>query len=152
MMNSADDLIIQGILNTFGVFQTYYESGALFTETSSNISWIGSIQSVPCSPIPIQTLPQLTSLSFFQISLRPLRRRLHRPHLRRRPPAPPAPHRQLRRRLRLHDAESLHRVLASLTSPRLRHRPRRRDAVCAVCGNLADLFQYEDWVGDWAGG
>jgi MFS family permease len=50
-------------LNTFGVFQTYYESGALFTETSSNISWIGSIQSVPCSPIPIQTLPQLTSLS-----------------------------------------------------------------------------------------
>ncbi|EME87960.1 uncharacterized protein MYCFIDRAFT_48210 [Pseudocercospora fijiensis CIRAD86] len=33
-----------GILNTFGVFQTYYESGALFTETSSNISWIGSIQ------------------------------------------------------------------------------------------------------------
>ena len=36
----------QGILNTFGVYQTYYESGALFTETSSNISWIGSIQSV----------------------------------------------------------------------------------------------------------
>lgn len=34
-----------GILNAFGVFQTYYESGALFTETSSNISWIGSIQS-----------------------------------------------------------------------------------------------------------
>ncbi|GAB7326069.1 hypothetical protein MBLNU13_g10098t1 [Cladosporium sp. NU13] len=35
-----------GILNTFGVFQTYYESGDLFQETSSNISWIGSIQSV----------------------------------------------------------------------------------------------------------
>lgn len=34
-----------GILNAFGVFQTYYESGALFTESSSNISWIGSIQS-----------------------------------------------------------------------------------------------------------
>ncbi|KAJ9664228.1 hypothetical protein H2198_000446 [Neophaeococcomyces mojaviensis] len=33
-----------GILNTFGVYQTYYETGALFTETSSNISWIGSIQ------------------------------------------------------------------------------------------------------------
>ena len=33
-----------GILNTFGVFQTYYETGALFRETSSNISWIGSIQ------------------------------------------------------------------------------------------------------------
>ncbi|KAF1347670.1 major facilitator superfamily domain-containing protein [Delphinella strobiligena] len=34
-----------GVLNTFGVFQTYYESGALFTATSSNISWIGSSQS-----------------------------------------------------------------------------------------------------------
>ncbi|TVY60898.1 Aspyridones efflux protein apdF [Lachnellula suecica] len=33
-----------GLINTFAVFQTYYESGALFTESSSNISWIGSIQ------------------------------------------------------------------------------------------------------------
>ena len=33
-----------GILNTFGVYQTYYESGQLFTTSSSNISWIGSIQ------------------------------------------------------------------------------------------------------------
>lgn len=33
-----------GILNTFGIYQTYYESGALFNETSSNISWIGAIQ------------------------------------------------------------------------------------------------------------
>lgn len=34
-----------GLLNTFGVFQTYYESGELFTSSSSDISWIGSIQS-----------------------------------------------------------------------------------------------------------
>lgn len=34
-----------GILNAFGVFQTYYESGELFTKSSSDISWIGSIQS-----------------------------------------------------------------------------------------------------------
>ncbi|KAL9612463.1 MAG: hypothetical protein Q9167_002935 [Letrouitia subvulpina] len=34
-----------GILNTFGVFQTHYESGQLFTESSSNISWIGAVQS-----------------------------------------------------------------------------------------------------------
>lgn len=34
-----------GILNAFGVFQTYYESGELFETSSSNISWIGSIQS-----------------------------------------------------------------------------------------------------------
>ncbi|KAK0725855.1 putative monocarboxylate transporter [Lasiosphaeris hirsuta] len=33
-----------GVLNTFGVFQTYYETGVLFEQTSSNISWIGSIQ------------------------------------------------------------------------------------------------------------
>lgn len=33
-----------GILNTFGVFQTYYETGELFRESSSNISWIGSVQ------------------------------------------------------------------------------------------------------------
>ncbi|KAL5342267.1 major facilitator superfamily domain-containing protein [Aspergillus crustosus] len=33
-----------GMLNTFGVFQTYYESGALFDRPSSDISWIGSIQ------------------------------------------------------------------------------------------------------------
>jgi MFS family permease len=35
-----------GILNTFGVFQTYYESGELFKTSSSNISWIGSIQAL----------------------------------------------------------------------------------------------------------
>lgn len=29
-----------------GVFQTYYESGALFAASSSDISWIGSLQSV----------------------------------------------------------------------------------------------------------
>lgn len=33
-----------GIMNAFGVFQTYYESGALFQRSSSDISWIGSIQ------------------------------------------------------------------------------------------------------------
>jgi hypothetical protein len=33
-----------GLLNTFGVYQTYYESGALFQASSSDISWIGSIQ------------------------------------------------------------------------------------------------------------
>jgi MFS family permease len=34
-----------GLLNTFGVFQTYYETGQLFVETSSNIAWVGSVQS-----------------------------------------------------------------------------------------------------------
>ncbi|KAJ5727398.1 hypothetical protein N7493_005218 [Penicillium malachiteum] len=33
-----------GIVVTFGDFQNFYESGQLFTQTSSKISWIGSIQ------------------------------------------------------------------------------------------------------------
>ncbi|KAM5343576.1 hypothetical protein ACJ41O_012113 [Fusarium nematophilum] len=33
-----------GMISTFSVFQTYYESGALFHASSSDISWIGSIQ------------------------------------------------------------------------------------------------------------
>ncbi|GIJ91968.1 hypothetical protein Asppvi_010943 [Aspergillus pseudoviridinutans] len=33
-----------GNLNTFGIFQTYYEEGQLFRQSSSNIAWIGSIQ------------------------------------------------------------------------------------------------------------
>ncbi|KAK6213315.1 major facilitator superfamily transporter [Colletotrichum tabaci] len=33
-----------GILSAFGVFQTTYESGTLFKQSSSNISWIGAIQ------------------------------------------------------------------------------------------------------------
>lgn len=34
----------RGIINTYGAYQTYYESGDLFTKSSSDISWIGSIQ------------------------------------------------------------------------------------------------------------
>ena len=33
-----------GIVNAFGVYQTYYESGALFNASPSTISWIGSVQ------------------------------------------------------------------------------------------------------------
>ncbi|KAI1424869.1 monocarboxylate permease [Xylaria sp. FL1777] len=33
-----------GIVSSFGVFQSYYESGVLFKASSSNISWIGSVQ------------------------------------------------------------------------------------------------------------
>lgn len=35
-----------GVMNTFGIFQTYYELGELFTQSSSNIAWIGSIQAL----------------------------------------------------------------------------------------------------------
>lgn len=33
-----------GLISSFSVFQTYYESGSLFSASSSAISWIGSIQ------------------------------------------------------------------------------------------------------------
>ena len=33
-----------GIMNAFGVYQNYYESGELFVTSSSNISWVGSIE------------------------------------------------------------------------------------------------------------
>ena len=35
-----------GIINAFGIFQNYYESGALFRRSSSDISWIGAIQAM----------------------------------------------------------------------------------------------------------
>ncbi|KAF2086791.1 MFS general substrate transporter [Saccharata proteae CBS 121410] len=47
-----------GIINTFGEYQTYYESGILASSTSSDISWIGSVQAfllmlvgAACGPI-----------------------------------------------------------------------------------------------------
>lgn len=35
---------VQGIVNTFGTYQTYYETGILSSSTPSAISWIGSVQ------------------------------------------------------------------------------------------------------------
>ena len=33
-----------GLINTFGIYQTFYASGQLFKASSSDISWIGSVQ------------------------------------------------------------------------------------------------------------
>lgn len=38
-------LCVRGIVNTFGVFQTYYKANLLSDSTSNAISWIGSLQS-----------------------------------------------------------------------------------------------------------
>lgn len=35
----------RGVLNTFGAYQTYYETQELFSASSSTISWVGSVQS-----------------------------------------------------------------------------------------------------------
>jgi MFS family permease len=33
-----------GLINTFGVYQTYYEAGTIFEASSSDIGWIGAVQ------------------------------------------------------------------------------------------------------------
>jgi MFS family permease len=38
-------LLTRGIVNAYGVFQTFYETELLKDQTASNIAWIGSIQS-----------------------------------------------------------------------------------------------------------
>ncbi|KAI9810734.1 MAG: hypothetical protein M1827_006072 [Pycnora praestabilis] len=46
-----------GIINAFGVYQTYYETGLLKNESPSNISWIGSIQAFLLLIIGVVTGP-----------------------------------------------------------------------------------------------
>ena len=38
------DRLIRGVVNMYGVFQTYYAGAIAETSSSSDISWIGSIQ------------------------------------------------------------------------------------------------------------
>lgn len=40
----ATQIVGRGIVNTFGVYQTYYAGALLSNQSPSNISWIGSIQ------------------------------------------------------------------------------------------------------------
>lgn len=44
LQSLANAIHIRGLVNAFGVYQTYYETGFLSTQSPSNISWIGSIQ------------------------------------------------------------------------------------------------------------
>ena len=47
----------RGIVNAFGVYQTYYEMDLLSGESPSNISWIGSIQAFLLMIIGVMTGP-----------------------------------------------------------------------------------------------
>ncbi|KAK0647956.1 Aspyridones efflux protein apdF [Lasiodiplodia hormozganensis] len=58
-----------GIVNSFGVFQTYYASDMLSDETESNISWVGSIQAFLLLIIGVGTGP-LFDMGYFQTLLR----------------------------------------------------------------------------------
>lgn len=57
--------IYRGIVNAFGVFQTYYEDNLLSHESPSNISWIGSIQAFLLLVIGVATGPIYDS-GYFQ--------------------------------------------------------------------------------------
>ncbi|KAK0515033.1 hypothetical protein JMJ35_002412 [Cladonia borealis] len=46
-----------GIVNAFGVFQTYYEADLLSSQTASSISWIGSIQAFLLLIVGVATGP-----------------------------------------------------------------------------------------------
>ncbi|MCJ1386091.1 hypothetical protein MMC17_009216 [Xylographa soralifera] len=58
-----------GIINSFGVYQTYYSTGILSSETPSNISWIGSIQAFLLLLVGIATGP-IYDAGHFQILIR----------------------------------------------------------------------------------
>lgn len=46
-----------GTVNSFGVFQTYYENNPYWTESPSNISWIGSVQAFLLLMVGVVTGP-----------------------------------------------------------------------------------------------
>lgn len=45
MLNYSNKLMYRGVINTWGAFQTYYEQNLLSNMSSSDIAWIGSLQS-----------------------------------------------------------------------------------------------------------
>ncbi|KAG2027720.1 hypothetical protein GB937_000161 [Aspergillus fischeri] len=54
-----------GTVNTFGVFQTYYEIGLVKDQSSSNISWIGAIQAFLLLVVGVITGPLYDSGYFY---------------------------------------------------------------------------------------
>ncbi|GIJ84878.1 hypothetical protein Asppvi_003729 [Aspergillus pseudoviridinutans] len=54
-----------GTVNTFGVFQTYYEIGLLKDQSSSNISWVGAIQAFLLLVVGVITGPVYDSGYFY---------------------------------------------------------------------------------------
>lgn len=127
------------------MYQTYYESGALYSETSSNISWIGSIQSfcvllVGAFVGPIYDRGHLRALlivgTFFMVvgmgdSL----------HICAASDSSTT---------RTYDAITLHGILAVYPCTGFHDRNRRRMPLCAFCGHITDLFHYQNRIGHWA--
>lgn len=57
-----------GLTNSFGAYQTYYETGEMFSQSSSNISWIGSIQAYILMFVGVLTGP-LFDRGYFRLLL-----------------------------------------------------------------------------------
>lgn len=62
-------ILSRGVINTFGIDQTYYQSKFLSSHSESDISWIGSVQafllfSVGSSTGPLYVLGYLRQLLF----------------------------------------------------------------------------------------
>ncbi|GFF27512.1 monocarboxylate permease homologue, mch4 [Aspergillus udagawae] len=57
-----------GTVNTFGVFQTYYEIELLKDQSSSNISWIGAIQAFMLLVVGVITGPVYDSGYFYALA------------------------------------------------------------------------------------
>lgn len=62
------DPLDRGVLNTFGAYQTYYETQVLFSASSSTISWVGSVQSSLLLVLGLVTGP-LYDRGYFHILL-----------------------------------------------------------------------------------
>lgn len=58
----------RGVLNTFGAYQTYYETQELFSASSSTISWVGSVQSSLLLVLGLLTGP-LYDAGYFHVLL-----------------------------------------------------------------------------------
>ena len=56
-----------GIVNSFGVFQTYYTTSLLSNESASSISWIGSIQAFLLLAIGVVTGPLFDAGYFYHL-------------------------------------------------------------------------------------
>lgn len=57
MITGYVHLRYRGIVNTFGVYQAFYEKNILNNETSSNIAWIGSLQAFLLLTVGVLTGP-----------------------------------------------------------------------------------------------
>lgn len=65
--NDSDTAAARGIINIFGVFQTYYEQYTLSDKSPSSIAWIGSVQSALLMSIGVISGPFFDAGYFYAL-------------------------------------------------------------------------------------